>query len=65
MDQDEIRVVARAMEAKRRELMYHSLESIWPDLAKAALSATAEYRERVAQDGEALMRDCRNSPQQD
>jgi hypothetical protein len=45
--------------------MYHSLESIWPDLAKAALSATAEYRERVAQDGEALMRDCRNSPQQD
>jgi hypothetical protein len=65
MDQDEIRVVARAMEAKRRELMYHSLESIWPDLAKAALSATAEYRESVAQGGEALMRHCRNSPQQD
>jgi hypothetical protein len=50
MDNDEIGVAARAMEAKRRELIFHSLESIWPDLAKAALSASAEYRARVAQD---------------
>jgi hypothetical protein len=48
MDNDEIGVAARAMEAKRRELIFHSLESIWPDLAKAALSASAEYRARVA-----------------
>ena len=65
MDKDEIGVAARAMEAKRRELIFHSLESIWLDLAKAALSASAEYRGSAAKDAGALVRDNRNSRQQD
>jgi hypothetical protein len=58
MDEAEIYFVAQAMKAKRDELSRCRLSQIWPDLARAALTARDEYRAAHAptrrSDGESI-----------
>ena len=50
---DTVQKVAEAMASKREELIARPLASIWPDLARAAISAMSEWRpiEEAPKDG--------------
>lgn len=41
---DPIERVARAMQAKRRDLINQPLERIWPDLTRSAIAALRDFR---------------------
>lgn len=57
MTDDTVKKVAEAMRAKREELIARPLASIWPDLARAAISAMQGWRpiDDEARSGNAIL----------